>query len=299
MDALNEAHLATRIIDSLHVMLDCQLTRAEGFVAAVPKVVDGSVVTVPLIGSPNYLLTLCASDEGALRLACAMFGCSRNLASQMMIDDALCESANLVAGQVKHLMAKEHQIGVPSMLTSDSTLAGAQPVVGARLNLGDPGAHIDIVVVDLDAATATTRRVASEQAQCATVLLAEDDEITLAFLKTIVQSTGLRIVAQCQDGTQALREFQRLKPDITCLDINMPGLNGLQVLTEIRRANPQAIVFLVSAFATADNVREAIQLKPNGIIVKPFVKARIVAEIQRALAQKQGATAATAAASGR
>ena len=118
------------------------------------------------------------------------------------------------------------------------------------------------------------------------VVIADDDDIARGFLKAALQSSGMRVVGESNNGRQALADFQRLKPDVICLDVEMPEMQGIEVLGKIRRESPNAIVFLISAFATAQNVRSAMQLRADGIISKPYNKDKIMSEIQRAFAKR-------------
>jgi two-component system chemotaxis response regulator CheY len=119
------------------------------------------------------------------------------------------------------------------------------------------------------------------------VLIADDDDVARALLKAALISIGMRVVGEVRDGKAALSDFQRLRPDVICLDIEMPEMKGLEVLSKIRREAPNAFVFLISAFATAQNVRGAMQLRADGIIAKPFNKDKVTGEIQRAFARRQ------------
>ena len=283
MDTLpTRESLAKCVSDAIRMTFDGQLKVDDHFSVQLPTRTDGRVVTVPLIGEPMYLVTLKSNADAGVVLASAMFNCAKKLTVPSMVDDALRELANMTTGQIKNIMARDHQIGVPSALTNDTTLAGARVLVGMRLQVGDAASLLEAAIVDfqLPATVAATPELGY------TVTIAEDDEVTLGFLKATLQSAGMRVVAVAAEGHKALEDIRRLRPDVICLDINMPGIDGLQVLAQVRKEMPSAIVFLVSAFATADNVREAMQLRANGIIVKPFNTVRIVAEMQRALSQR-------------
>jgi hypothetical protein len=112
----------------------------------LPEAADGHTVIVPLIGDPLYILTATASHTGGAALAGVMFECSADEASEEMIEDSLRELTNILAGQVKSLMAQEHQIGLPSRLDDAGTLAGANGWAGARLQVGSGTAEVDIAV---------------------------------------------------------------------------------------------------------------------------------------------------------
>ncbi|HVY23956.1 MAG TPA: response regulator [Steroidobacteraceae bacterium] len=119
-----------------------------------------------------------------------------------------------------------------------------------------------------------------------TVLIADDDDTARTLLKSVLQASGLRVVAEAADGRQALNDAQRLQPDVVCLDIDMPQMSGLDVLARLRVDNSKLVALVITASPTAKNVREAIQVKADGVIAKPFNQAKIKSEIDRALKRK-------------
>jgi two-component system chemotaxis response regulator CheY len=120
-----------------------------------------------------------------------------------------------------------------------------------------------------------------------TVLIADDDDTARGLLKSVLQASGLHVVGDVADGKQALSETKRLLPDVVCLDIDMPLMSGLDVLARLRVDNSKLIALIITASPTAQNVREAIQVKADGVIAKPFNQAKIKNEIDRAVARKQ------------
>ena len=78
------------------------------------------------------------------------------------------------------------------------------------------------------------------------------------------------MLEEVADGTQAVLRHAKLRPDITFLDINMPGKNGIDTLREILCKSPDAFIVMVSAHSTFDNVQRAIKHGASGFIVKPF-----------------------------
>jgi two-component system chemotaxis response regulator CheY len=130
-----------------------------------------------------------------------------------------------------------------------------------------------------------------------TVVIADDDDVTRNVLRGVLRSAGLNVVGEASDGTRALELYQKLKPQIVCLDIDMPGTSGLAVLAKIREQDQQTIVLMITGVATGDNVRGAIASRTNGIIVKPFNTAKIVSEIEKAITRMQARKAEAPAAS--
>jgi two-component system chemotaxis response regulator CheY len=119
-----------------------------------------------------------------------------------------------------------------------------------------------------------------------TAFVADDDEVARTMLKSVLTAAGLEVIGEAGDGKQALAEVKRLSPDVVCLDIDMPMMSGLDVLVRLRSTNDRTIALIVTASPTAQNVREAIQARADGVIAKPFNQEKIVNEIARATARK-------------
>jgi len=133
----------------------------------------------------------------------------------------------------------------------------------------------------------------SSPAKNLTVLVVDDDDITRQLLRGILRSAGLQVVGEAGDGERALGLYQKLNPNVICMDIDMPGMTGIEVLTQMRAAGNASIVLMITGAATGDNVRNAIAAGANGIIAKPFNTAKIVGEIERAIARQRDKKAAT------
>jgi len=122
-----------------------------------------------------------------------------------------------------------------------------------------------------------------------TVILADDDDVMRRLLGSVLRAAGLRVLGEAADGARALQMFQKLQPEIVCLDIEMPEMSGLEVLTKIREGGTQPIVLMVTGATTGENVRSAIAGHADGIIAKPFNTAKVIGEMERAFARAQSA----------
>jgi two-component system, chemotaxis family, chemotaxis protein CheY len=117
-----------------------------------------------------------------------------------------------------------------------------------------------------------------------TVLVADDDAILKMMLKSILESSGeYQVVAQAVNGEEAVARYAQMKPHLVLLDINMPKMDGLQALEEIRKINPAAKVMMVSGDSTIDKVKEAIQKGASGFVVKPLTASGVLKKIQACL----------------
>jgi two-component system chemotaxis response regulator CheY len=119
------------------------------------------------------------------------------------------------------------------------------------------------------------------EARKPSVLVVDDDSIMREMLKIILEdSDEYRVVGEASNGQDAVKKCETLNPDLVLLDINMPKMDGLQALDEIRKANPAMMVLMVSANATMDKVSEAIQKGAAGFVVKPLNPASVLDRIK-------------------
>jgi YesN/AraC family two-component response regulator len=81
------------------------------------------------------------------------------------------------------------------------------------------------------------------------VVLADDEAMIRAGIAAILGSDdSVEVVAQAEDGRQAVDAVLRTRPDVALLDIQMPGLDGLAAAGEIRRLRPETRVIMLTTF---------------------------------------------------
>lgn len=102
------------------------------------------------------------------------------------------------------------------------------------------------------------------------VLVVDDDSMMREILKLILRGGEYPIAGEASNGEDAISLCTELNPAIVLLDINLPQMDGLQVLASIRLSLPETKVIMVSAEASLDKVRDAIAKGASGFIVKPF-----------------------------
>lgn len=105
------------------------------------------------------------------------------------------------------------------------------------------------------------------------ILLVDDHPIVRAGLAdTLCDEADMEIVGELEDGTDALRSFEALRPDVTIMDIAMPEVSGLQALEAIRGSHPQARVIMLTTLAGDHQMRSALQLGAAGFLMKSSVR---------------------------
>ncbi len=121
------------------------------------------------------------------------------------------------------------------------------------------------------------------------ILVAEDDLNIRNGLIEVLEKEGYTTLS-ARDGKEALQQYLDKAPDLICLDIMMPGMNGYDVCKEIRRRDPQVPVLFISAKSEEIDKVIGLELGADDFIMKPFgvreVIARIRAVTRRCLATR-------------
>lgn len=116
-----------------------------------------------------------------------------------------------------------------------------------------------------------------------TIFIVDDNDLSRHLLRSILRDGPVRLIGEAIDGERALLTIGKLRPDIVCLDIVMPGINGIETLKEIKAQFPRTIVLMISAEPRGEVVKQAIAHGAAGFVVKPFNAARVLDSIGRAV----------------
>jgi DNA-binding NarL/FixJ family response regulator len=102
-----------------------------------------------------------------------------------------------------------------------------------------------------------------------TLLLADDHTLVRAGIRALVEEIPeVKVIAEAQDGREALRLVGECQPDVVLMDIAMPGLNGLEATARISREFSAVRVIVLSMYAREEYVREAVAAGAAGYLVK-------------------------------
>ncbi|MGO9368632.1 MAG: sigma-54-dependent transcriptional regulator [Terriglobales bacterium] len=102
-----------------------------------------------------------------------------------------------------------------------------------------------------------------------TALIIDDEELTLHTISRGLRQEGFEVFTSLS-GEDGLKLFHDEKPDLILLDIVLPGIDGIEVLRQIKQTNPTAIVIMMSAYHLVERAVEAMKLGAFDYLVKPF-----------------------------
>ncbi len=119
------------------------------------------------------------------------------------------------------------------------------------------------------------------------IMLADDEGIVIDSLKFIIEKEfGNRCqVEYAKTGRSVIELAENYRPDIAIMDIQMPGINGIEAMKEIRENNSHVIFIVMSAYDKFDYAKEAIKLDVLEYITKPMEKHKIIAALRTAMEQ--------------
>jgi UDP-3-O-acyl N-acetylglucosamine deacetylase len=118
------------------------------------------------------------------------------------------------------------------------------------------------------------------------VLIVDDEERVVQSIAGVLEDEGFR-VATARSGEEAIEIFQQEGPDITLLDIWMPGMDGIEVLRRLKWMAPECQVIMISGHATISTAMTAVKLGAFDFIEKPLSLDLLLMTIRRALDRQQ------------
>jgi len=116
------------------------------------------------------------------------------------------------------------------------------------------------------------------------VLLADDHTLVRAGIRALLESIDrVEVVAESEDGREALELIGKHRPDVALLDIGMPGLSGLEVAKRAAKESPRTRIVILSMHADANYVTQALRAGVAGYLVKGAAVAELPLAIKAVL----------------
>jgi two-component system NarL family response regulator len=113
------------------------------------------------------------------------------------------------------------------------------------------------------------------------ILIAEDHLIARAGIGAIVNAQAdMEVVAEATNGEQAVSLYQQHAPDVTLMDMRMPGSSGLQAIAEIRAGFPDARIIALSTFGGDEDIRRALHAGAQAYLTKDVLHDDLIGAIR-------------------
>ncbi|WP_298816167.1 response regulator [Chloroflexus sp.] len=121
-----------------------------------------------------------------------------------------------------------------------------------------------------------------------TIMVVEDESATRRLYRFLLQNSGYNVV-EAEDGVDALEKLMVHKCDLIITDMNMPRMDGLDLVRTLRQNQSQVYVIMVTAFGTPDTEKKAFRAGVNEYLTKPFDFDELERRLQKYFArQNQG-----------
>lgn len=118
------------------------------------------------------------------------------------------------------------------------------------------------------------------------ILLVDDEVDLLRGFQTFLTDEGYAVITAAS-GQEGLAQFDAEAPEVTVLDLKMPGMDGMAVLKRILARDPDAVVLAITGYGTIDNAVAALKAGASDFIQKPFDLAAFAVAIEQALKARQ------------
>lgn len=116
------------------------------------------------------------------------------------------------------------------------------------------------------------------------LLIADDEPRIRRGIRSLEWETlNVEVVAEASNGVEALELVENHAPDIMLVDINMPYLNGLQLIEQVKKVRPQCVMIIVSGYDEFEYAKEAVKLNVFDYILKPVNRKELMNTVVRAI----------------
>ncbi|WP_084284748.1 response regulator [Clostridium lundense] len=117
----------------------------------------------------------------------------------------------------------------------------------------------------------------------ANILVVDDSAIMRINIRSILAEAGHNVVSEAENAIQAFYEYQKFRPDLVTMDINMPGTTGIEATKKILSSHPDAKIIIVSSLEQKNQVVDALEAGAKHYVLKPITPERLLQRINSVL----------------
>ncbi|MEO6809319.1 MAG: response regulator, partial [Isosphaeraceae bacterium] len=118
------------------------------------------------------------------------------------------------------------------------------------------------------------------------ILVVDDEDVLASTLQEFLEDEGFE-VAVAGDAATALARAETLDPDVALCDVQLPGLDGLELLDRLLQVHPDTMVMMITAYATVENAVAAFRRGAHDYLMKPVIFDELLAKIDRLLSVRR------------
>jgi len=116
----------------------------------------------------------------------------------------------------------------------------------------------------------------------ASILIIDDEVVTLNNLKRALQKEGYEVLI-ADSGETGIETFKQNRPNLALVDLMLPGIDGIEVLKQIKSIEPRTVVIMITAYEIIEKAIEAMKMGAYDYLMKPFKINELRSSIARAL----------------
>jgi len=117
------------------------------------------------------------------------------------------------------------------------------------------------------------------------ILLADDEPHIRKFLSLLVLRIGATSVLEAANGQQAVEIYERERPELVLLDVNMPVMDGIETLRRLMEIDPDCVVVMMTSLINRQTVDQALELGASGYVRKDTPPEEIVSALKDVVAE--------------
>jgi RNA polymerase sigma factor (sigma-70 family) len=114
-----------------------------------------------------------------------------------------------------------------------------------------------------------------------TVSIVEDsDKLRETLMRVLNRADGFRCVSQYANAEDALKDLPQIKPDVVLMDINLPGMNGVECVRQLKKIAPEIQVMMLTVYEDTENIFDALAAGASGYMLKRTAGKELLEAIQ-------------------
>jgi two-component system NarL family response regulator len=124
--------------------------------------------------------------------------------------------------------------------------------------------------------------MSEKKRECIRILIADDHSVVREGLVSLVKrKSDMSVVAEANNGREAVDRWKEHRPDVTLLDLRMPELDGVGAIKEIREIDPNAHILVLTTFDGDEDIYRAIKAGAKGYLLKDTAREALMESIRR------------------
>lgn len=120
----------------------------------------------------------------------------------------------------------------------------------------------------------------------ARVLVVDDAAFIRTAIRKILEANGHTVVGEAGTGSEGVRKYKTVNPDVALFDLTMPEMDGMSAIRQVKEYDPKARIVVCTAMGQQSKIAEAIQCGAVDFVVKPFEEKRLLAAVEKGLKAK-------------